>query len=360
MSLFPQGPSHVNPEFLQFLRQGLRDKLRGPTLSEAAAGQDIADALDRCPILAGCVHQPLREQLQACRGLRAIAHDLLVDAALIGPEDDEVLSNLLDARAYNFYEAGLVLAHRGYGEQALVVARSLFETMLDQHWVANNPRLAAPRWTEHSAFWQKDLERKAAVSAGRDLPKFSDEEAREQKRLRQEYGKSFTGLSTGEKVALLERADLRYGIPERHVAELRRLADVVLHEANLRMHTSAYAEDAVAMMVASPLRMFELGAAVDLVPRALHLASWTYLRSVHLLVRRQYKGGRAFAHAERMLAEAMATVPAERMASGKPTASCPCGSGRQVRDCHGRRAIDEDDLNLAFALINEDLSALEP
>jgi hypothetical protein len=291
MSLFPQGPRAFSPEFLQSLRQGLRDKLQAPTLSEAVAGRDIADALDRCPILAGRVHQPLREQLQACRDLRTTAHDLLVDGALIGPEDNEVLSTLLSVRAHGFYEAVLVLAHRGYGEQALVVGRSLFETMLDQYWVANNSRLAVPRWTEHFAFWAKDLERKVAVSAGRDLPKLSNEEAREEvreevrenRRLRQEYGKSFTGLSSGEKVALLEGSDLRYRVPERYLPELRRIADVVLHEANLRMHTSAYAEDALAATYVSPItpsgpqRFFEFGATVDLastpgfVPRFLDL-----------------------------------------------------------------------------------------
>src|SRR4051812_17057826 len=110
MSLFSQRPSRFSPELLQFLRHELSDELRAPSTSEAAADRDIADALDRCPILDGRVHQPLREQLQACRDLRAMAHDLLVDHVFIAPADHEVLSSLLDVRAYGFYEAILVLA----------------------------------------------------------------------------------------------------------------------------------------------------------------------------------------------------------------------------------------------------------
>ena len=61
------------------------------------------------------------------------------------PGADEILA-LLYARATKTFKAGLLLAREGYGEQAAMLNRSLFEGMAVAHWVVANEEAAAERF----------------------------------------------------------------------------------------------------------------------------------------------------------------------------------------------------------------------
>jgi len=108
-------------------------------------------------------------------------------------------------RAKKTYQAVLILCQRGLGDQALMLCRSLFEDMVDAHWVHANPDTALERYTDHATLTN--------LKSARRVEKYGDllgEELRDQlreatasideeveARLRQLYGQYGTGSWTG-------------------------------------------------------------------------------------------------------------------------------------------------------------------
>jgi hypothetical protein len=105
------------------------------------------------------------------------------------------------ARSARTYEAIVrCLGERGFGEQGLMLNRSLFEDMIDARWVSLNRDLAVQRLHQHdlySRLLRADAQRKYADwFDGRKPPaiKVSNEERKE---LRVLFGKSGSGSWTG-------------------------------------------------------------------------------------------------------------------------------------------------------------------
>ena len=149
-----------------------------------------------------------KQELSACADLESFAVSALDPwqgrpirkvAAEEPPAADEILC-LLFARATKTYKAALLLARQGYGEQAAMLNRSLFEGMAVAHWVAANEEEAAKRFLRGWKFDQYLLARvlegtgwleEGAEAPGPDL---SDAELGE---MRKDFGAYGQNLWTG-------------------------------------------------------------------------------------------------------------------------------------------------------------------
>jgi hypothetical protein len=75
--------------------------------------------------------------------------------AAAGPESDaDQLVALELARATKTFRGAIELCRRGYGEQAAMLNRSLFEGMAMAHWIHANPQQAGERFREAQRFNQ--------------------------------------------------------------------------------------------------------------------------------------------------------------------------------------------------------------
>jgi hypothetical protein len=68
--------------------------------------------------------------------------------ALDDSTSDNILAVIL-GRSINTFWSILELARMGFGEQAVMLTRPLFEDMVDAHWVCVEPALARERLTQH-------------------------------------------------------------------------------------------------------------------------------------------------------------------------------------------------------------------
>jgi hypothetical protein len=148
----------------------------------------------------------------------------------------------LFARSLPLTQAIVLLGHDGFGREALMLNRPLFELMLDAYWTDANHDLASERFIQHARFTQH-LQRATAVRYptifGTTLPLETPSES-ELKVLRKTFGKfghkSWTGLSTRERVASIkERFD---DADDRR--QLMLAADVLNAASNAELHPSSW------------------------------------------------------------------------------------------------------------------------
>jgi hypothetical protein len=93
----------------------------------------------------------LTRQLDALRALVAFARDE-VSPLLDGGNDpyDRLVIVMLFARATTTAEAVAALGDQGFGQQAMMLNRSLYEYMIDAHWAHANHKLARERFVQHA------------------------------------------------------------------------------------------------------------------------------------------------------------------------------------------------------------------
>jgi hypothetical protein len=88
-------------------------------------------------------------RIEACERLVELTPESLDTSDLKKVEHLTVVLSLF-YRAKTTYEAILSLCRSGFGQQALMLCRSLFEDMVDAHWVHTNPDTALARYGEHA------------------------------------------------------------------------------------------------------------------------------------------------------------------------------------------------------------------
>jgi Family of unknown function (DUF5677) len=111
----------------------------------------------------------------------------------------------LFASAATTYEAAVRLARDGFGYQAAMLNRSLFEAMVDCYWVAAHPALAVERWRDHASYNAQVAGRKSARYSSRfggipTPPPLSEEEDKRLRKLYRGGSLSWTGLSLYDRV----------------------------------------------------------------------------------------------------------------------------------------------------------------
>ena len=89
-------------------------------------------------------------KIRACRHLYDYAKSLTKDwpGRRLENTADGLIGALL-SRSLDTFMAAVELACKGYGAQASMLNRSLFEDMIDAHWVATHPETAEQCYRDH-------------------------------------------------------------------------------------------------------------------------------------------------------------------------------------------------------------------
>jgi hypothetical protein len=114
----------------------------------------------------------------------------------------------LFARSTRTYEAVVRwLAEHGFGEQGLMLDRSLFEDMMDARWISLNPDLAVERLAQHDRYSQllrADVQNRFRHEFGGRKPPSPKVTPDERKQLRDLFGKSggrsWTGVDNDDRL----------------------------------------------------------------------------------------------------------------------------------------------------------------
>lgn len=206
-------------------------------------------------------------------------------------------------RSTRTYEAVVRhLGEKGFGEQGLMLNRSLFEDMVDAHWVTLNEDLAVTRLAQHdlySRLLRADTQRKFPdMFDGRPPPKIkvSNDERKELKRL---FGRRGSGSWTGPK----ELDDmLTCWKTEEDRLTVQFWEAWVLKMSNETLHPSAFSIGRMGAPTVSDDGEWEwrFGATKEWLTQALHGAWWVYQQTVGLIVER-YAPSYADAFAEQVM-----------------------------------------------------------
>jgi hypothetical protein len=186
------------------------------------------------------VVQPFQARFDACEALIAFSvenypHDRFSRSDL---SREEVLLLWTYARSTKTYQAALRLAFVGYGVQATMIGRSLFEDMVLAHWIDLNPAEAIDLFDRHRLFQIGEysrLERKHGQEhpAAGEWDILPDEQ---QKAIRGEFARTRTWWKKPLR-AIVEDIESSWDSEDRKT--LWRLFDLVHHRSNNVLHHSA-------------------------------------------------------------------------------------------------------------------------
>jgi hypothetical protein len=294
---------------------------------------------------AATLPEDVERQVEACLELLSYLHNDLLPK--LPPSDHQrehwsvVLA--LSAGATTTYEAAVRLAEAGFGYQAAMLNRSLFEAMVDCYWTVMNAALALRRLREHTSYMARVNARKSARFPRQfgDLPApeplSADEEKRLSKRFRGGSG-SWTGFNLYERVdAISERWP--EGMAREHLFFLRDIANSI---NNYLLHPTPWGmarmtrplEDAPGV---SAGRRAEVGPGSAFRSEALFGSFWIAGSLARLLLEECSLGADAFE--EGLYARgihAFVSIRPEALRNTGRNDPCPCGSGLKFKRCHGR------------------------
>lgn len=253
-------------------------------------------------------------------------------------------------RATNTYDATLSLIRQGFGEQGVMLNRSLFEDMVDAHWTFDNPTDATERWHDHARYSQLlgferaskyiDLTERPAEAPSLAVIEMDDGE---RKRLAKFYGdfgeRSWTGIPVYRRVEAI--AHLWTQPDEQRF--LRFFRDVggqmnneTLHPSPRSMYRQVLPPPAPSeVTTAKSTVLLRRGPSTELFRQALLGAMWPYAQLLALAydafhLPDQERVVECYVEAMRLLFEPTAE---QRRTTGR-NARCPCGSGRKYKNCH--------------------------
>lgn len=185
------------------------------------------------------------------------------------------------------------LGESGFGEQGLMLDRSLWEDMIDLHWVSLNEDLAAERLKQHDLFsrllradTQRQFQEKFDGKAPPKIP-VSNEERKELTKLFGRSGsRSWTGVSGSDRL----KSVLAYWPTEEEQRDVLFWEAWVVKTANETLHPSAFSIGRIGVNAPSqPSRSaweWRCGSTSEWLTHALHAAWWTYSQSIGLIVAR--------------------------------------------------------------------------
>lgn len=201
------------------------------------------------------------------------------------PGSDLIVAALF-VRSLNTYVAAVRLCEAGYGEQAAMLNRSLFEDMADAHWTVGEPALAVSLLADHGSHGAMLL-----ADAARKYPDFfpaaeiPEYDAAERTRLDGLFGphgtKSWTRLNIHERVERIAHHWTDIGAETQPLFLYR---DIAQRENNQTLHVSAVALGSTVRERNDQFVTFRLGPDVDMLDRALFGAFWIFSQTVGLLL----------------------------------------------------------------------------
>ena len=278
-------------------------------------------------------------RLEACDRLLEFAFGLTQPWAG-RPLDEDRVEDLLVAvifsRSTNTFWASTELARVGFGDQASMLNRSLFEDMVDIHWVTVEPDIARQRLEEHDLHGRmllaEAMTNEGDVMPADDIPTF-DPEAR--KRLDGIFGKygqrPWSGIGIHERVELIRHL---WRDPAR--AGLDFMRRVVHRENNQLLHVSAYSLAQQILGRTEGDVTLRFGPSSERVGNALLASFWIYGQTLsHVLNVFEIDGGDEWTAAYEQQFELFRPLDPDMLRDVGRNDPCPCGSGKKYKRCHG-------------------------
>ena len=224
-------------------------------------------------------------KLDACARFHAFGEGALYswEGRGIDPQSVDPIIVVEAARQTKTYGGALRLAAGGFGPQASMLARSLFEGMAIAHWAHANPELALERFKKHARhsqlLWGDALE-KAEPADPREIDTGSDAERKELAALFAPYG---THLWTGHGSlhALMPDIEEEWleGEPRKMLWWFFRIPQ---RDNNQVLHTTSLGLSGVASLTTEALGL-DAGPSDYYLDRGLLGATWCYAQMMTLL-----------------------------------------------------------------------------
>lgn len=225
------------------------------------------------------------EQFAACLALDGFSREHRPDS----PPTRDAAGHIIVwtyARSTKTFRASLQLAAAGYGEQALMTNRSLFEDMAMAYWVKRHPEEASGKFTRHGewarARWHEGLQRAGVPSSSTKPPQLTPSERKE---LNEEFKKgtgTWAGLSLPGVITDVRDewpAPLERDLFERLVKIVNTLNNTVLHHNAISLSLAGKITDTGAK--------HDVGPSETLIESALFGAFFPYANTVSLVLTNQ-------------------------------------------------------------------------
>lgn len=294
------------------------------------------------------------QELRACAELEAFAVNSLEPwqgrpiqkSSPDEPPGADEITGLIFARATKTFKAAVQLTRQGYGEQAAMLNRSLFEGMAVAHWVVANEEAAAERFFRG---WQFDryllarvIENTGWLPDGAEAqgPELSEEDLQV---MRRDFGTYGHKLWTGHKGLreLVDEIESDWG-DEGERQMLRNFLRVVNRDNNQLLHSTVSGLAGAATGVADDGLYLSVGPSATRIEQALFPAYWTYAQTFGVLIDRFEISVRP--EFEEMLQQHdfdFRLLTTDEAAGVERNDPCPCGSGKKFKRCHeGRPLMD--------------------
>jgi hypothetical protein len=251
---------------------------------------------------------------------------------------DQILVALL-ARSTNTFWVSIELARIGFGEQAIMLNRSLFEDMVDAHWVTLEPELARDRFEQHFRHSQMlfaDAARQHPERFAEDDVPFLDETDRpELAKIFGDYGhKSWTGVDMHRRVESIEH--LWTNEDDQKVLHFFRR--IVYRDSNQQLHPSAQALNDLVRSSSETELGLKVGPGPEGVRRSLWSAYWLSVQIVSLVFQ-HFEFPDELQDRMRTLVHrgqsAFHQLSEDDLRGIERNDLCPCGSGLKYKRCHG-------------------------
>jgi len=282
------------------------------------------------------IREEFGPRIEACERLYEYAKELTLSwpGRLIENTAEGLILTLF-ARSLDTFMAAVRLASLGYGAQAAMLNRSLFEDMIDVHWIATEPEAAEQRYRDHHQHGRMLLADAVARHPEHyeevELPEFDPSERKQLDCLYGKWGsKSWSGLNLHDRVRGVEH----HWKDEASQQTLHFFHDIAHRENNQTLHVSSAGLNANAEVSDSGSLTVRIGPRPDMLDRALFGSFWIFDNTIGLVLdhfeieldektRRQIFSAKDFV-----------SLTEEQMQAGRND-PCPCGSGLKFKRCHG-------------------------
>ena len=225
--------------------------------------------------------------LAACDGLRDYVIRVWSPWAGRAVDKDSLHEQMLVivlSRSLNTYWSAVELARMGFGPQAAMLNRSLFEDMIDAHWITVEPKLAVQRIDEHHQHGRMLLAealRAEGVTRTDKLPTFDSAERSALDDIFGRYGeRSWTGLNIHSRVIAVEHLWEPVDAGRELLHFYRRL---VHRESNQILHLSAFSMRGQVHERTDTMLTLPLGPNNDYVEKALFAAFYCFGQLIGLI-----------------------------------------------------------------------------
>jgi hypothetical protein len=281
------------------------------------------------------VRERYGRELEACAALLELAHEIVEADEWKGRGlDDAKLADSLiameSARSLKTYRGALDAALGGFGPQAAMLNRSLFEGMAVAYWVRANPELAAERFEQHTrhnrSMWAQRFDLLVDDPRILDLP--GEDEQRELNKIFGAWGtKLWVGLPMHK---LIDDIQGQWSEP----MELRKFFAIVYADTVETQHTSVLSLSRHVRTDNDTNIILDSGPSLSQIPQAFYGALWPFGQLLMLAADYFSIEGRdrVAPLVERSKAIFYPIPDSARPGRNDP---CPCGSSKKYKKCHG-------------------------